>query len=336
MSLALLVQPSTSMYLPNPRQVLTTSHVVDAISQVSNSVSPHRLRPLQPSATRFKCSSSALDLGHCSLLYVQYGFDVEIDVDPAEDFYFVKSTIAGTGRLRCGDESAITSCRSIFITRPTERSRILMTPQCRHLTARIARAPLEARLAQRLDRRLTTPLRFEFQVPSDSEFGKGWRHLLSHICQLSSDTPSILAPTAVRKGYAQTMMDMLIYCAPHNYSSSISTDRSRPIPWYVGRAREYVHRRMTEVLTVAELAASVGTTVRTLQNGFRLAFDITPAEYIRRERIKALHQALLAADPTQSVTSMMQGLGIASFGRYAQYYRQQIGETPSQTLHRPC
>ena len=100
------------------------------------------------------------------------------------------------------------------------------------------------------------------------------------------------------------------------------------------RARDYVHGHIAEIRSVADIAASVGITTRTLQSGFRKAFDMTPAEYIRRTRVEALHQALLDATEGQSVTDLMHALGIVNFGRYARYYRQQLGVAPSVTLKR--
>ena len=61
---------------------------------------------------------------------------------------------------------------------------------------------------------------------------------------------------------------------------------------------------------------------------------MTPAEYIRRMRVEALHQALLDANGGQSVTDLMRAVGIMNFGRYAHYYRQQVGVAPSVTLKR--
>ena len=91
---------------------------------------------------------------------------------------------------------------------------------------------------------------------------------------------------------------------------------------------------VTDLRSIAEIAGCVGVTPRTLQNGFRQVFNMTPAEYVRDIRIQALHEALLRADPTQSVTEVMQNMGIVNFGRYAHYYRQQVGVVPSVTLKR--
>jgi len=209
-----------------------------------------------------------------------------------------------------------------------------MTAQCRHLTARICREALETRIAEKLGRRLTEPLRFDLEVASDSDFGRGWHQLLAHICDLSASAPTVLASEDVRRQYSRTMIEMLVHSAPHNYSRALEENLSQPIPWHVRRARDYVHNHIADIRSVADIAGSIGITTRTLQSGFRKAFGMTPAEYIRRTRIEALHQALLTAEGGQSVTDFMQAVGIVNFGRYAHYYRQLIGEVPSVTLKR--
>jgi transcriptional regulator GlxA family with amidase domain len=93
-----------------------------------------------------------------------------------------------------------------------------------------------------------------------------------------------------------------------------------------------MHDHLADLRSIAEIAVAVGITPRTLQNGFRQVFNMTPAEYVRDIRIQALHEALLHADPTQRVTEVMQDIGIVNFGRYAQYYRRKIGVAPSVTL----
>ena len=128
---------------------------------------------------------------------------------------------------------------------------------------------------------------------------------------------------------------MLIHSAPHNYTQVLEESSHHPIPWHVRRARDYIHEHLPEIRSVADIAASIGITVRTLQNGFRQAYDMTPAEYVRRMRVQALHEALVAgAGSGQSVTDLMQAVGIVNFGRYARYYRELIGVAPSVTLKR--
>ncbi len=59
---------------------------------------------------------------------------------------------------------------------------------------------------------------------------------------------------------------------------------------------------------------------------------LTPVEYVRRHRLEQLHAALSTGDPQSNITAKMLDCGITNFGRYAHYYRQQYGCSPSETL----
>jgi AraC-like DNA-binding protein len=279
------------------------------------------------------CLTSALDLGDCALGYVQYGFEVEIDSGVIADYRLVKSTLAGQGRVICGPESAVTSPRSIVMTSLTEVSRVIMSAECRHLTARVCRKAVEQRITEKLGRRLSTAVKFDMEIPSDSDFGRAWHQLLAHICNLSATAPKALAAEEVRKQYSRTLIELLVHAAPHNYSEELERGAvQQAIPWYVRRARAYMHDHLSDLRSVAEIASAVGITPRSLQNGFRRVFNMTPAEYLRDIRIQALHESLLRADPSRNVTELMQDVGIMNFGRYAQYYRRKMGVAPSETL----
>lgn len=328
------VRPDEISYIPNPHRAAQAKTLRDAISLVSGAACPHSLHPIDGYARRFTCTSSAIDLGDCALFYVHYGFDVTIEVGRVEDYFLVKSTVSGEGYLRSGAQSAVTSPGSITITCPTEQTEIGMTAECRHLTARISRQSIEATLIEKLGHRLKSDLRFNMQIPAESSFGRAWQQLLSHLCQLSACAPAVLDSAEMRRQYSRTMIELLLGHAPHNHTSALHSTLDRAIPWYVRRAREYIKTHLPDIRSVSEIAANVGTSTRTLQTGFRQAYGKTPAEYLRRARLQALHESLLSADASENVTALMENLGIVNFGRYARYYRQLIGESPSATLRR--
>ena len=317
--------------VPDPRGVLTADTLDEATSLVRTAICPHRLRVNEPPRKSVLYLSS-LDLGACGLTNLKYGFDVDIDAGCIDDTYLVKWTLAGQGRLWSGDRTAITSPRSIVITEPTEHTKIHMTAECQHLTVRVSRRALLETLAARLNRPPRKALQFNLEIPMDSDFARAWCELVAHICHISATAPAALASENVRKQYSRTLMEILLSAAPHSHTNAIEEPANRPTAWHVGRARDYVHEHLSEGISIADIAARVGVTPRTLQNGFRKAFNLTPAEYIRRARVDALHQALLAADGNAGVTNLMMNVGIVNFGRFAQYYREQIGVSPSTTL----
>ncbi len=317
--------------VPDPRGVLTADTLDEATSLVRAALCPHRLRVLEP-PRRSMAFLSSLDLGACGLTNLKYGFDVDIDTGCIGDTYLVKWTLAGEGQLWCGDRTAITSPRSMIITDPTEPTKIRMTAECRHLTVRVSRRALLETLAAKLRRPPRKALRFNLEIPMDSDFARAWCELVAHICHVSATAPAALASEGVRRQYSRTLMEIMLSAAPHSHTDSMEEPAARTTAWHVGRARDYVHEHLADGISIADIAARVGVTPRTLQNGFRKAFNLTPAEYVRRARVDALHRALLAADAGAGVTDLMMNVGIVNFGRYAQYYRRQIGVSPSVTL----
>jgi AraC-like DNA-binding protein len=304
----------------------------EAAHLVGSAICPHRLRVYQP-PRRSLAFLSSLDLGDCGLTSLRYGFDVDIDAGRIEDSYLVKWTLAGEGQLRCGDGAAITSPRSIVITDPGEHTRIRMTAECHHLTVRVSRRALLDSLAAKIGRAPRRALSFDLDVPMQRDFARAWCELVAHICHLSETAPAALAGEGVRRQYARTLMELMLSAAPHSFSDSLAEAvNPAAAAWHVRRARDYIHEHLSENISVADIAASVGVTPRTLQNGFRKSLNLTPAEYVRRARIEALHRSLLAADAADGVTNAMINLGIVNFGRYAHYYREQIGVLPSTTL----
>jgi AraC-like DNA-binding protein len=325
-------RPGTQLH-PDPARVALAHSIDEAMDMVGTRLSPHRLKVFERHPRGLACLSG-LDLGDCALASLKYGFDVEIDAGCITNFFMVKWALSGEGHVISGERSAATSTRSIVVTSPLERTGFRMTPACIHLTTRVARRAVEERLAEKLGRRLTRPVEFDLEIAVASDFGRAWCQLVTHICQVSASAPTVLASEEVRKQYSRTMIELLIQAAPHNYSEALRAGEIETVPWHVRRAQEYVDAHLSEIRSVADIAASIGITSRTLQNGFRQALNMTPAEYVRRARIHALHRALLAAESHESVTSLMLGVGIANFGRYAHYYRQQIGVPPSVTLRR--
>jgi AraC-like DNA-binding protein len=322
---------ATRFPVPDPRAVVTADTLDEAAGLVRAAICPHRLSVLVPPRKSLAFLSS-LDLGACGLASLQYGFDVDIDAGCIEDFYLVKWTLAGQGHLQCGGRRTLTSPGSLVITEPTERTRIRMTAQCHHLTVRVSRRALLATLAAKLRRTPRKALKFDLEIPMNTDFARAWCELVAHICHISATAPAAMASEDVRRQYSRTLMEIMLSAAPHSHSESLSECANHVAAWHVGRARDYIHEHLAEDISITDIASTVGVTPRTLQSGFRKAFNLTPAEYVRRARVNALHRALLTADETAGVTNLMMKVGIVNFGRYAQYYREQMGVSPSTTL----
>jgi AraC-like DNA-binding protein len=104
--------------------------------------------------------------------------------------------------------------------------------------------------------------------------------------------------------------------------------------WQVARAEAYIRAHAADVVSVVEVAAAVGTSIRALQAAFHRHRGTTPRAYLQARRLDLLHHQLLRAAPATRITEIALDCGIAHMGRCAAAYRQRFGETPSETRAR--
>jgi AraC-like DNA-binding protein len=132
----------------------------------------------------------------------------------------------------------------------------------------------------------------------------------------------------------QETIDRLV-CSLVETSSSRSLDPPETtIPEGVaGTAAEYIVENLDHALTLSELAANAGTSVRTLTRAFRRRFATSPQQFIRDRRLEAANRALLIAETGEvTVTEIAMHFGFWHLGRFSTYYRKYFGESPSSTL----
>ena len=128
-------------------------------------------------------------------------------------------------------------------------------------------------------------------------------------------------------------MSSLLYCQPSNYSELLEP-ATAPVRNTVRAACDHIERNLSAGLAVADIAASVGVSVRTLQQQFSEDLSQTITAYIRNRRLERARADLADAAPGGgiTVTDIASRWGIAHLGRFAVTYRERFGESPSQTL----
>lgn len=97
---------------------------------------------------------------------------------------------------------------------------------------------------------------------------------------------------------------------------------------------DWIDAHLGEPITLGELCRLAGVGARCLQRNFEQMRGMSPMRFVAERRLAATHRALLQAGPGASVTHIALANGFDHVGRFAQLYRQVIGELPSRTLAR--
>ena len=84
--------------------------------------------------------------------------------------------------------------------------------------------------------------------------------------------------------------------------------------------------------SIRELCLAAGVPERTLREAFITLYDAPPSVFFRHWALDRAFSRLSAGVPiVGGVTEVALGAGFGHFGRFAQYYRQAYGESPSET-----
>ncbi|KQT84093.1 AraC family transcriptional regulator [Aurantimonas sp. Leaf443] len=100
----------------------------------------------------------------------------------------------------------------------------------------------------------------------------------------------------------------------------------------VRRARDYMEAHLATPMTVAEIAAAAGVSVRVLQLTFRKEIDRTPIQYILERRLDLVRDELARAGPDTRISQVSTRWGFTSASDFSARYKARFGCTPTQTL----
>jgi AraC-like DNA-binding protein len=143
---------------------------------------------------------------------------------------------------------------------------------------------------------------------------------------LPADTPEFVVSRLMNSMQLNIINSLILAC--DHTTVSVSSENSR-----MSRLITWIQQHAGDCITVADLAAEIGLSVRQLQASVALHFGITPLELLRETRLRLVRAELVAADPEAStVSSIAYSFGFNHLGRFSHHYYIAFGEKPSETF----
>jgi transcriptional regulator GlxA family with amidase domain len=101
----------------------------------------------------------------------------------------------------------------------------------------------------------------------------------------------------------------------------------------VSETEDYVDAAGGRPVHISELCSALKVSRRSLHRAFADTLGMGPIAYLRSRRLSAIQSVLRRCDPlTISIGDLAFEYGFPEAGRFAAYYRDHFGETPSETL----
>ncbi|MCW3493324.1 AraC family transcriptional regulator [Microbacterium sp. SSM24] len=304
-------------------------HARQALSEV---FLPVDFSPPRTSRT-FEMHLNALTVGQLTCGYMRFGEAVRIETAEAENFHIDIPT-GGRAMMRAGLGPPIHGTQDTAgIFMPGRPVAIESDEGFAQLSLMISRARLQLEVENLLGHELSRPLEFSGEIDLLTPGAQTMMQALRMIDQGSRHEGGLLAHPLATQRLEQILMHSLLFAQPHNHSAALASPSPDSGVRPVSHVIELLRSDPAYPWTVAELAAEVSLSVRSLQEGFRRSLNTTPMAYLRRLRLEEVRRELVSAAPgTVTVTEVAARWGFTHLGRFAAVYRSEYSELPSDTM----
>jgi AraC-like DNA-binding protein len=283
-------------------------------------------------------------LERLQLFVLRYGAEVEVTPKPFEDFALVHMSLRGAAEIESdGKKIEVAEGRAAVIA-PKRAIRLRWHDGTEQLILKVPKS---------LIREVGS-----HEDGEDQQFSPGYlipQALGSHWELLMRSLLNVMRLPR-ESGPRQTWLEhfernVVLFLLAHQPESSPATSIAHSITSPLdlnddtGSTRDsrrmdallkYMKSRLCAPISLFDLAAAAGVSVRTLNGLCQHHTGSSPMELLRNMRLDAVHSKLLLV-PSASITDTALEFGFGHLGRFAAYYSERFGELPRQTFgNRQC
>jgi AraC-like DNA-binding protein len=198
----------------------------------------------------------------------------------------------------------------------------------------IPAAKLKSCLETLADRSIAGELVFRPAIDLTNSTGASLRELARFVGQELSRPDSLISQDIGFALIEDLLCRWIVQGLPHNHTDLLERRSPSADLRAVRRAEEYFQSRLTDSISLSDLADAAGCSVRALQLAFRSARDTTPMAALRQARLDQARQVLMRGGAEISVIDVALRFGFSNPGRFAHLYRAAFHERPLETLRK--
>jgi AraC-like DNA-binding protein len=319
------------------REIFYTEDPAEASDLLGKALAPNSLMVGSVGATDFAASMNGVRFRDLSLLYLDLHVAATLDISRCGEYYAVHMPMNGRAVGVCGGREFEANTIRALVTNPGDPLLIRFDHDSPQLIVRIEAEALERYLTRLSGRMMTRRLEFDPILALDSDEANRWNAVIQ-LLHTEVFYPGSLVHHGIGIGPLEEFcMSSLLMIQPSTYRDQLTrATAAQPGRRPVRQALDYIEDHLSESLTMTGIAAHVGVSVRSIQQGFRDELGVSPMEYIRERRLERVREELIdaAAGDGVTVTAIAERWGFNHLGSFAVTYRKRWGESPSQTLQR--
>lgn len=292
---------------------------------VNRHVGTHCIR--LPAAGRPQASLDHRTFASLDLCRISYGAAVRVTSPALESIFHLQILLRGHCLWRGGGQEHALAPGELLLINPDDPVDLTYSADCEKFIVKLPCALLEAICAEQRWSHPARGVRFlEHRYRLDQL--EGFVGLLALVCR-EAESGERLA--RVDSHFEQILGSKLLTLLKTNVSREDPGDAQVVF----ARFDAYIRRHLQSEIEVAALAEQAHMSTRSLYALFERQLGESPRQYIRRLRLERIRACL--EDPgcrVRNLTELALDFGFAHLGRFAEQYRRQFGELPSETLRR--
>lgn len=309
---------------------MRTKNIEEFVDAVSKVYCDHSVRVIG-SARSFDGQLDVASPASQPVVQLSYGAPVKVDAGGFTDLFLIKHCVRGAASAEQDGDAAEWRQGQTMILSAGRETELQFDHVFQQRSVRLDAGKLEATCARWLGHPLDQPLQFTLRSFSD-EMERIWRQTLIYAGTSEAGGVPVIGPA--KESFDEYLRTLLLHQHPHNYSEDLAGPSQVPAPGLVKRAERYMTENAGSAVTVPDVAAALGISVRSLQQGFRQWRNTTPHDALRQTRLRLIHAELCRSGEDADVTTVALRHGFTHLGRFSAYYQSAFGELPSMTLRR--
>lgn len=316
--------------------IYSSTHSLDTANQCLNRIiGPHELVDLSHDQP-LNFSFQGQQMGGIIMGDLIYGKDVVFKTQHQQDMHFYCITRPKIGTPIFRQEQGIfeASHSNAAIVSPFDKFEIEIERDCVQSFISISKPLLENTLSDLIQRPLNAPIEFDHIMSAQNERINAWWNLLEYFGSYNQQKMKFdCLMNDIKHDFEKILVKSLLLSQPHNYSHLLSDNHSND-PEFLKRALHYIHENIQQNICSEDLEHIAGVSKQKLSKAFRDRMKVSFNSYVRYYRLKCIYQELSLAQDKKNITNIAMKWGINHLGRFSLEYKQQFGESPSDTIRK--
>jgi AraC-like DNA-binding protein len=310
-----------------------TADLREARSVIERLQGPFAARP-RTGLSRGPVHVRAASCGRVALSTFRFGTSIDIEPRGLEGAILVTTAVTGRAGMAAGGSTVGAGPGATFISQEEDSPTFLYEPDTEVLKLRFERRRFEDACIKMYDRIPDAPLRFHTQMTLPHATAR-WQALLRYVVARVNAPDDVLLNQAEAASMEELLMLTLLGIQPHSVQAGTGTQVRSVSPRQLRLAVEYIRQNLEAEMTLSEIAAAAGCSIRSLARAFQHASDTSPMQYVYKLRLQRIRSELLGArSGDRTIADIAYQWGYRHLGEFNRKYRDAFGETPSETRQR--